>query len=86
MDFLTTVRCQVGTRRVWLRFRNIVDLSTVSKLESTRVLIYVMPAGAPRVARLLTIKLPILPQYSLHENVDFESELQKRYVFLQINV
>ncbi|XP_028033201.1 Bardet-Biedl syndrome 7 protein homolog isoform X2 [Bombyx mandarina] len=67
-DLLATVRCQAGTRRIWLRLRVASTNSTV--LESTRVLIYALPTGAPRVARLLSIKLPALPYYSQHEEFD----------------
>ncbi|KAH9641003.1 hypothetical protein HF086_015099 [Spodoptera exigua] len=71
-DLLASVRCQAGTRRVWVKMREISNSSTESKLEGTRVLIYALPAGAPRVARLVTLKLPALPYYSSHEAVEKE--------------
>ncbi|CAH4033415.1 unnamed protein product [Pieris brassicae] len=70
-DLLATIRCQAGTRRLWLGLRNIETIL----LESTKVLVYVLPAGAPRVARLIKFNLAILPYYCKHEEIDVnESE------------
>ncbi|XP_046978906.1 Bardet-Biedl syndrome 7 protein homolog [Vanessa cardui] len=69
-ELLTTIRCQAGTRRVWLRMR-IVNLED-TKMEGTRVLVYILPAGAPRVARVIKFHLPILPHYSKYEPLDIE--------------
>lgn len=54
--------------------RYVLDSSTGRRAESLRVLIYALPAGAPRVARLLTLRLPALPYYSQHEDTDCDSE------------
>ncbi|KAL4708769.1 hypothetical protein ACJJTC_011733 [Scirpophaga incertulas] len=71
-DLLATVRCQAGTRRLWIQIRYKTSSMRVS--ESARVMIYALPAGAPRVARLLTVRLPILSYYSQHENTEIENE------------
>ncbi|XP_059060218.1 Bardet-Biedl syndrome 7 protein homolog [Achroia grisella] len=74
-DLLATVRCQAGTRSVWVRMRYTPQTNNpVSRAESVQVLIYALPAAAPRVARLITLRLPVLPYYSLHENMDSENE------------
>ncbi|XP_049865445.1 Bardet-Biedl syndrome 7 protein homolog [Pectinophora gossypiella] len=73
-DLLATVRCQAGTRRLWIRMRYIISNNTGLSAESVRVLIYALPAGAPRVARLITLRLPALPYYSQHEEPDSENE------------
>ncbi|XP_045459351.1 Bardet-Biedl syndrome 7 protein homolog [Melitaea cinxia] len=69
-ELLTAIRCQAGTRRLWLRMRNLVFEDT--KMEGTRVLVYILPAGVPRVARLIKFHLPILPHYSKHEPLEIE--------------
>ncbi|XP_063635989.1 Bardet-Biedl syndrome 7 protein homolog isoform X1 [Cydia splendana] len=69
-DFLATVRCQAGTRRLWVRMRH----AGPAQVECARVLIYALPAGAPRVARLMILRLPALPYYSQHEDPDSDSE------------
>ncbi|XP_063530370.1 Bardet-Biedl syndrome 7 protein homolog isoform X2 [Cydia strobilella] len=69
-DFLATVRCQAGTRRLWIRMRH----AGPPQAECARVLIYALPAGAPRVARLMILRLPALPYYSQHEDPDSDSE------------
>lgn len=48
------------------------------KMERTRVLVYILPAGVPRVARLIKFHLPILPHYSKYEPLEIEDN--KRYV------
>ncbi|XP_052751732.1 Bardet-Biedl syndrome 7 protein homolog isoform X2 [Galleria mellonella] len=74
-DLLATVRCQAGTRRLWVRMRYILQANDpVSRAESVQVLIYALPSAAPRVARLITLRLPVLPYYSQHENMDKENE------------
>lgn len=74
-DLLATVRCQAGTRRLWVRMR--VALATPTGIsESVLVYIYALPAGAPRVARLVNIRLSALPYYFQHE--DLECEMQPR--------
>ncbi|KAM3968272.1 BBSome complex member BBS7 [Aphomia sociella] len=74
-DLLATVRCQAGTRRLWVRMRYTLQINNpVLRAESVQVLMYVLPAGAPRVARLITLRLPVLPYYSHHENMDTENE------------
>ncbi|RVE45979.1 hypothetical protein evm_009382 [Chilo suppressalis] len=74
-DLLATVRCQAGTRRLWVRMRYKVGIN-MRISESVSVLIYVLPAGAPRVARLLVVRMPLLPYYSQHENQSVENELR----------
>lgn len=79
MDLLATVRCQAGTRRLWIRMRYIIQAGTIlTRAESVKVFIYALPAGAPRVARLITLRLPVLPHYSQHE--DLSTEVEKRYL------
>ncbi|XP_060800822.1 Bardet-Biedl syndrome 7 protein-like [Amyelois transitella] len=74
-DLLATVRCQAGTRRLWVRMCYILHKGNLSsRAQTVRVLIYVLPTGAPRVARLITLKLPVLPYYSQHENLETENE------------
>lgn len=73
---LTAIRCQAGTRRLWLRMRNLIFEDT--KMEGTRVLVYILPAGVPRVARLIKFHLPILPHYSKYEPLEIEDN--KRYL------
>ncbi|XP_064291979.1 Bardet-Biedl syndrome 7 protein-like isoform X2 [Plodia interpunctella] len=74
-DLLATVRCQAGTRRLWVRIRYILqEGNKYKRSQAVRVLIYILPAGAPRVARLITLKLPVLPYYSQHEHLEIESE------------
>ncbi|XP_075972909.1 BBSome complex member BBS7-like isoform X2 [Anticarsia gemmatalis] len=73
-DLLASVRCQAGTRRVWVKMRYLAEL----RMEGRRVLIYVLPAGAPRVARLITLKLPALPYYSQHADPDLKFDTQER--------
>lgn len=73
---LTAIRCQAGTRRLWLRMRNLIFEDT--KMEGTRVLVYILPAGVPRVARLIKFHLPILPHYSKYESLEIEDN--KRYI------
>lgn len=77
MDLLATVRCQAGTRRLWVEMRHKLDARTRTS-ESVRALVYALPAGAPRVARLLKLRLPVLPYYSQHHNPDHDNE--KRHV------
>ncbi|XP_030036684.2 Bardet-Biedl syndrome 7 protein homolog isoform X3 [Manduca sexta] len=77
-DLLATVRCQAGTRRSWIRMRNKLNSSSLSKLESTCVKIYILPAGAPRVARLISVTLPALSYYSKHEDTDINEEQQTK--------
>ncbi|CAB3228316.1 unnamed protein product [Arctia plantaginis] len=84
-DLLASVRCQAGTRRVWVKIRYVADGSVETKLGGIRVLIYVLPAGAPRVARLITLKLPALPYYSQHEQQEWNMESQER-VWCQLHV
>lgn len=60
--------------------RDISDSPTESKFEGKRVLLYALPAGAPRVARLITLKLPALPYYSGHEASETTIESEERYV------
>ncbi|XP_072941709.1 BBSome complex member BBS7-like [Epargyreus clarus] len=67
-DLLATVRCQAGTRRFWMRIRTVLEKTSIS--EATQVLVYVLPSGAPRVARLIKLQLPALPYYSKHEDYD----------------
>lgn len=47
---------------------------TGRKAESAQVLVYALPAGAPRVARLIFFRLPALPYYSEYEDVDIDTE------------
>ncbi|KPJ16937.1 Bardet-Biedl syndrome 7 protein [Papilio machaon] len=68
-EILATVRCQAGTRRIWLQMRAAVDCGP-EITEGTQVLVYVLPAGAPRIARLIKLSLPALPQYSQHVDPD----------------
>ncbi|CAK1578384.1 unnamed protein product [Parnassius mnemosyne] len=68
-EMLATVRCQAGTRRIWLQMCSRPGCSAMEMAESTQVLIYVLPASAPRVARLIKIILPALPQYSQYEDL-----------------
>ncbi|XP_035431212.2 Bardet-Biedl syndrome 7 protein homolog isoform X2 [Spodoptera frugiperda] len=84
-DLLASVRCQAGTRRVWVKMREISNSSTESKFEGSRVLIYALPAGAPRVARLVTLKLPALPYYSSHEALEKDFEKRER-VWCQLEI
>ena len=76
---LASVRCQAGTRRVWVKMRDVSDSHAESKFGGNRVLIYALPAGAPRVARLVTLKLPALPYYSSQEESEKSFENQERY-------
>lgn len=77
-DLLATVRCQAGTRRLWVRLRNSDrEKSLVLKTKSKKLLIYALPAGAPRVARLITLKLPVLIYYSKHEDPDIDEDLDR---------
>nr|XP_032512101.1 Bardet-Biedl syndrome 7 protein homolog [Danaus plexippus plexippus] len=71
-ELLATIRCQAGTRRLWMRIRILDDKET--KMEGTRVLIYVLPTGAPRVARLIKLYLSLLPHYSKYESPDIENK------------
>ncbi|XP_039745618.1 Bardet-Biedl syndrome 7 protein homolog isoform X2 [Pararge aegeria] len=71
-ELLATIRCQAGTRRLWLRMRTLSLSET--KLEGTRVFIYVLPAGAPRVARIIKLHLPTLPHYSKYESLEVENQ------------
>ncbi|CAG9563077.1 unnamed protein product [Danaus chrysippus] len=71
-ELLATIRCQAGTRRLWMRIRILDDNET--KMEGTRVLIYVLPTGAPRVARLIKLYLSLLPHYSKYESPDIENK------------
>ncbi|KAI5636698.1 bardet-Biedl syndrome 7 protein [Phthorimaea operculella] len=73
-DLLATVRCQAGTRRLWVRLRYLQDTKRGPRLETGKVLIYALPAAAPRVARLITLQLPALPYYSVHEDMDIEND------------
>lgn len=75
IELLATVRCQAGTRRLWLRMR-ILSLEEMDggQMESTRVLVYILPAGAPRVARLIKLHLPTLPHYSKYETLEVEDK------------
>ena len=70
----------MGTRRLWLRIRVISVEET--KMEGTWVLIYILPTGSPRVARLIKFHLPILPHYSKYENIEVENA--KRFLRLFI--
>ncbi|XP_047545784.1 Bardet-Biedl syndrome 7 protein homolog isoform X1 [Vanessa atalanta] len=81
-ELLTTIRCQAGTRRVWLRMR-IVNFED-TKMEGTRVLVYILPAGAPRVARVIKFHLPILPHYSKYEPLEIE-ENKRPWCELQVS-
>ncbi|KAL0839587.1 hypothetical protein ABMA28_016276 [Loxostege sticticalis] len=72
-DLLATVRCQAGTRRLWVKMRQSLH-SAVRTSESVKVLIYALPAGAPRVARLIPLRLPVLPYYSQHEHPELDNE------------
>ncbi|KAJ2950527.1 hypothetical protein O0L34_g8770 [Tuta absoluta] len=72
-DLLATVRCQAGTRRLWVRLRY-QDTKRGPRLETAKVLIYALPAAAPRVARLITLQLPALPYYSVHEDMEIEKD------------
>ncbi|XP_013135147.1 PREDICTED: Bardet-Biedl syndrome 7 protein homolog isoform X2 [Papilio polytes] len=72
-EILATVRCQAGTRRIWLQMRTTVN-SGPEISEGTQVLVYVLPAGAPRVARLIKLSLPALPQYSQHDDPDRDDD------------
>ncbi|XP_050672486.1 Bardet-Biedl syndrome 7 protein homolog isoform X2 [Leptidea sinapis] len=63
-DLLATVRCQSGTKRLWIRLRPLHEAVVTG---STKVLVYLLPAGAPRVARKLTFQFPVLPYYTQHE-------------------
>lgn len=76
---LASIRCQAGTRRLWVKMRNTSDSSIESRMEGKRVLIYALPAGAPRVARLFSLKLPALPYYSQHEESEKGFERLERY-------
>lgn len=78
-ELLASVRCQAGTRRVWVKMRYVTDSSVESRMAGRRVLIYVLPAGAPRVARLITLKLPALPYYSKHEEIETYNDRHERY-------
>ncbi|CAG9791994.1 unnamed protein product [Diatraea saccharalis] len=72
-DLLATVRCQAGTKRLWVHMR--YNASTIMRIsELVKVLIYALPVGAPRVARLLIVRLPALPYYSQHESHDVGNE------------
>ncbi|KAJ0179355.1 hypothetical protein K1T71_005067 [Dendrolimus kikuchii] len=77
-DMLATVRCQAGMMRVWVRMRDISNKSLTSRSESKHVFVYVLPAGAPRVARLITLKLPTLPFYSQHEELNADTDSRSR--------
>ncbi|KPJ01974.1 Bardet-Biedl syndrome 7 protein [Papilio xuthus] len=72
-EILATVRCQAGTRRIWLQMRAVVDCGP-EMTECTQVLVYVLPAGAPRIARLIKLSLPALPQYSQHDDPDRDDD------------
>ncbi|XP_030032354.2 Bardet-Biedl syndrome 7 protein homolog isoform X2 [Manduca sexta] len=85
-DLLATVRCQAGTRRSWIRMRNKLNSSSLSKLESTCVKIYILPAGAPRVARLISVTLPALSYYSKHEDTDINEEQQTKFSWCQLQL
>lgn len=66
--------------RVWVRMRDALDKSLTSRSESKLVFVYVLPAGAPRVARLITLKLPALPYYSRYEDVKLlDNDNRARY-------
>ncbi|CAH0628868.1 unnamed protein product [Chrysodeixis includens] len=84
-DMLASVRCQAGTRRVWVKMRYTSDTSITSRLEGKRVLIYVLPAGAPRVARLLSLQLPALPYYSKHESEKDMGSYERTWSELQVS-
>ncbi|KAJ8727006.1 hypothetical protein PYW08_015403 [Mythimna loreyi] len=84
-DLLASVRCQAGTRRVWVKMRDTSDSSAESKFEGKRVLIYALPVGAPRVARLVILKLPALPYYSGHEASEKDFEIPDR-VWCQLEI
>ncbi|KAJ8725033.1 hypothetical protein PYW07_015991 [Mythimna separata] len=84
-DLLASVRCQAGTRRVWVKMRDSSDSPTESKFEGKRVLIYALPVGAPRVARLVTLKLPALPYYSGHVATEKNFENPER-VWCQLEI
>ncbi|XP_045492369.1 Bardet-Biedl syndrome 7 protein homolog isoform X3 [Colias croceus] len=83
-ELLATIRCQAGTRRLWIQMRYFKDILIT---ESVTVFVYVLPAGAPRVARLVKLKLPVLPHYSLHtdENLE-ESKRRSSATFRSDNV
>ncbi|XP_041973439.1 Bardet-Biedl syndrome 7 protein-like isoform X2 [Aricia agestis] len=72
-DLLATIRCQAGTKRLWLRIR-IQILNNAVVTEGSKVFIYVLPAGVPRVARLIKLYLPILPHYFKHEVTEEENK------------
>ncbi|XP_047023504.1 Bardet-Biedl syndrome 7 protein homolog isoform X4 [Helicoverpa zea] len=84
-DLLASVRCQAGTRRVWVKMRDMLDCSTESRFQGKRVLIYALPAGAPRVARLVTLKLPALPYYSGHEASEKDHEKERIWCQLEVS-
>nr|XP_021184689.2 Bardet-Biedl syndrome 7 protein homolog isoform X1 [Helicoverpa armigera] len=84
-DLLASVRCQAGTRRVWVKMRDMLDSSTESRFQGKRVLIYALPAGAPRVARLVTLKLPALPYYSGHEASDKDHAKERIWCQLEVS-
>ncbi|CAG4940830.1 unnamed protein product [Colias eurytheme] len=79
-ELLATIRCQAGTRRLWIQMRYFKDISIT---ESVTVFVYVLPAGAPRVARLVKLKLPVLPHYSLHTDENLE---ESKRCFSEIRV
>ncbi|CAH2063202.1 unnamed protein product, partial [Iphiclides podalirius] len=70
---LATVRCQAGTRRTWLQMRSGTN-SVVEMAEATHVFVYVLPASAPRVARLIKLMLPALPQYCQHADPECDDD------------
>ncbi|CAK1551817.1 unnamed protein product [Leptosia nina] len=79
-DILATIRCQTGTRRLWIHMRSTKNTTII---ENIKVLIYVLPAGAPRVSRLFKFCLPMLPFYWQHEN---QESLNIRRCLCEIHV
>lgn len=73
-DLVATVRCQAGTRRLWVRMQRGSNLDSTSKSKSVIAYIYALPAGAPRVARLISVILPALAYYSRSEDLDCEKQ------------
>ncbi|GBP63207.1 Bardet-Biedl syndrome 7 protein homolog [Eumeta japonica] len=83
-DLLATVRCQAGTRHLNVRVRHLKDTEYRGD-EAQRLLLYALPAGAPRVARLITLLLPVLPLYSQHEDPEVAEKQNRTWCLLRIS-
>ncbi|XP_048481162.1 Bardet-Biedl syndrome 7 protein homolog [Plutella xylostella] len=84
-DLLATVRCQAGTRRLWIRMRLAQGSNSQPLIgQSTKLLVYALPAGAPRVARLISLQLPAFPYYSLHDDPDTADDSGRSWCVLRV--